>query len=159
MRDEEVARFTHRHFDEGFSFLLDYDEVQEWSLWLAKQERTARGEDLAPERVRAEFLAADVDGVLVGRVSIRYELNDFLAARGGHVGYGVLAEHRGRGYATAILRAALARLRAAGVHDVLVTVDDTNVASIRTIERRGGRMESVVTDDQGHRIRRYWCTD
>ena len=37
--------------------------------------------------VPATFLVADVDGVLVGRTSIRHELDEFLAREGGHIGY------------------------------------------------------------------------
>ena len=37
----------------------------------------------------------------------------------------------------------------------LVTCDDTNVASIATIDRCGGVFESIV-EDQGLRKRRYW---
>lgn len=32
-----------------------------------------------------------MDAQLIGRTSIRFEFNDFLAQRGGHIGYGVLA--------------------------------------------------------------------
>ncbi len=39
--------------------------------------------------VPSSYLVAVVDGKIVGRVSIRHQLNDFLRAYGGHVGYGV----------------------------------------------------------------------
>lgn len=42
--------------------------------------------DVPPNRVPATFLVAAVDGTLVGRVSIRHELDDFLANFGGHIG-------------------------------------------------------------------------
>ena len=61
----------------------------------------------ADGHVPSTFLVADVGGVIVGRTSIRHELNEFLAREGGHIGYGVLAEHRRRGYATEILRHSL----------------------------------------------------
>jgi predicted acetyltransferase len=57
--------------------------------------------------VPATFLVAEVDRALVGRVSIRHELNAFLADVGGHIGYGVRPRYRGRGFATEILRQAL----------------------------------------------------
>jgi hypothetical protein len=57
----------------------------------------------------------DVGGELIGRASIRYELNDFLTNFGGHIGYGVLGPHRGCGYATGILRQTLMIARAEGV--------------------------------------------
>jgi predicted acetyltransferase len=39
---------------------------------------------------------------------------------------------------------------------VLVTCDDTNVASAAVIERVGGRLDSVFEDSDGQRYRRYW---
>jgi len=75
---------------------------------------------------------------------------------GGHIGYGVLREHRRRGYATEILRQSLVVARAEGVDRVLVTCADDNVASVRVIERCGGVLESVIDGIQHARTRRYW---
>jgi predicted acetyltransferase len=44
-----------------------------------------------------------------------------------------------------------------GINRVLVTCDDDNVGSIRTIERNGGVLENVVTGpDLATPKRRYW---
>ncbi|MBO0922081.1 GNAT family N-acetyltransferase [Cellulomonas sp. zg-ZUI222] len=100
------------------------------------------------------FLVADIDGLIVGRVSVRHWLTPALAEAGGHIGYGVLPEHRRRGYATAMLRDALGVARSVGVRDALVTCDDDNVGSLRTIERCGGVLQDVVHGD-GRTTRRY----
>ena len=93
----------------------------------------------------------------MGRVSIRFELNEFLSRVGGHVGYGVAPSHRRKGYASEILTQALVLLRADGVDRVLVTCDDSNVASANTIERHGGVLDSIVPPDGDEEaIRRYW---
>jgi predicted acetyltransferase len=57
-------------------------------------------------------LVADVAGEIVGRTSIRHQLNDFLEREGRHIGYGVLPGHRRRGYATEIPRQSLVITRA-----------------------------------------------
>ncbi|AXT84576.1 GNAT family N-acetyltransferase [Aeromicrobium sp. A1-2] len=101
-------------------------------------------------------LVADVDGVVVGRCSIRYELNDFLSTLGGHVGYAVRPQFRGRGYATEILRQAVLILRDRGVEHILVTCDDDNVASAKVIQANGGVLESVVPGLADIPKRRYW---
>jgi predicted acetyltransferase len=127
-----------------------------WAEWTALMKRHRQGIDLPEYRVRGAFLAADVDGQLVGRASIRFELNDFLAARGGHIGYGVLPAFRQRGYATAILNQSIEIARNEGVGAILVTCDDSNVASAKVIERCGGVLENTTFDDDGVGFRRYW---
>jgi len=51
----------------------------------------------------------------------------------------------------------LPKARALGLDRVLVTCDDTNLASARTIEKAGGVLEDVRDTELG-RTRRYWIT-
>jgi predicted acetyltransferase len=97
-----------------------------------------------------------VGGELVGRSSIRFELNEFLRHKGGHVGYAVRPAFRRRGHATEILRQSLVIARAGGVDAVLVTCADDNVGSAAVIERCGGVLEGVVADAGHAAFRRYW---
>lgn len=155
LEDEAALRRLHAQLqEEDFDFLLA--EGEDWGTVLAEIDREARGVDLRPGRVRAEFLVAEVDGVIVGRTSIRYALTDLLREVGGHVGYVVAPEFRRRGHATEILRLSLERLAGAGVDRVLVTCDDTNLGSIRTIESCGGVLEDVRDVGGTVRKRRYW---
>jgi len=157
--DDEVAALAAwvRFRGTGFDFFPpEFDPLMPWARWTDVLERYRRGVDLPENRVRSALLAADVDGQLVGRVSIRFELNEFLATRGGHVGYGVIPEFRRKGYATAILRESVEILRSEGVTSVLVTCDDSNTVSASVIERCGGVLESVIADDDGVAFRRYW---
>jgi predicted acetyltransferase len=141
---------------EHFLFGVGYSVGLDWTQYLDILEAERRGVDLPPDRVAATFLVADVDGQIVGRTSIRHELNEHLAREGGHVGYGVLVEHRRRGYATEILRHSLVVARAVGIDRVLVTCDDGNVGSVRVIERCGGVFESLIDVEDGPPKRRYW---
>jgi predicted acetyltransferase len=94
---------------------------------------------------------------IVGRVSIRFTLNEYLAHAGGHIGYGVRPAWRRQGHATAILRRSIEVARAGGVGRLLVVCDDDNIGSAAVIERCGGVLESVVTpDDDTSPFRRYW---
>lgn len=104
----------------------------------------------------ATFFVADVDGALVGRVSIRHELNDFLVNFGGHLGYGVRPAHRRRGHAGKMLRQALVFARSAGLGRVRVTCDVGNGVSASIIERAGGVLEDVRVAPDGIGKRRYW---
>ena len=142
---------------EHFTFGLGYEEGTAWPDYLAALEHWRQGRDLPNGFVPNTFLVADVDGEIVGRTSVRHELNEFLAHEGGHIGYGVVPEHRRRGHATEILRQSLIIARAAGVERVLIACDDDNVASVTIIEHCGGVFDSLVESAEGGRpTRRYW---
>jgi predicted acetyltransferase len=117
-----------------------------------------RGENLPANHVPSTFLFAFDGTRIVGRVSIRHTLNSYLERFGGHIGYVVVPEYRRQGYATAILRQSLEIARQKlGLKRVLVTCDDDNVGSIKTIEKNGGALEStVIGPDVDKPKRRYW---
>ncbi|MCC7043808.1 MAG: GNAT family N-acetyltransferase [Acidobacteria bacterium] len=126
--------------------------------YLEVLEEQERGLNLAPGYVPTTFLFAFAGERIVGRVTIRHTLNDLLQRNGGHIGYVVVPACRRRGHATAILAAAL-RIAGEryGLRRVLLTVDDDNVGSIRTIEKNGGVFEGMVNGMAGDRPkRRYW---
>ncbi|MGO9082549.1 MAG: GNAT family N-acetyltransferase [Streptosporangiaceae bacterium] len=159
-RPEDEAAFRAAHevmAAEGFTFGLSLEPGMRWEAYLATLDERRRGVRVPGGWVSGTLLVADVAGQIVGRSSIRYELNDFLRREGGHIGYCVLPPGRRRGYATAILAQSLVIARAAGVDRVLVTCDDDNAGSRTVIERCGGRLENVVTGTpDGRRVRRYW---
>src|SRR3954447_2300269 len=127
LNDEREALQAHAELADGaFPFLLDDTQGQSWEAYVARLEEVRRGIDLAPGRVAATFLVGEVDGHIVGRVSIRHELNEFLASYGGHIGYAVRPAFRRRGYATQLLRHGLVVAHGLGIHRALVTCDVGN---------------------------------
>lgn len=107
-----------------------------------------------PGRVKCSyFWILDDDGNLVGFLALRRSLNDFLLEQGGHIGYSVRPSRRREGHAGRALALSLGEAARLGLERVLVTCDETNVASRRTIERGGGRYE-----DSREGRRRYWIT-
>jgi predicted acetyltransferase len=157
----EEAEFLHAHRATSPTvrhFLHYYEEGMSFSRYLEVLAEQERGENLPPNHVPATFLFAFAGTRIVGRVSIRHALTPFLERFGGHIGYVVVPEHRRQGYATAILRQSLQIARQKlGLRHVLVTCDADNVGSIKTIEKNGGVLESVVTVPDGDKPkRRYW---
>jgi len=160
-REEEEREFLRAHratTPDVPNFLHYYEEGMPLARYLEVLAQRARGEHLPPHHVPETFLFGFVDSRIVGRVSIRHELNDFLLRAGGHIGYVVVPEFRRQGYATAMLaRSVEIARRDLGIDRVLLTCDDDNVASIRTIEKNGGVLEDVVTGpDLPKARRRYW---
>ena len=141
---------------DGFTFALHLDDGDDFEEWCDRIARHARGEVGGSGLVPGDFLLAEVNGAIVGRASIRHELNESLLREGGHVGYAVRPGFRRRGHATEILAQSLDRLRSLGVHRVLVTCDDDNEGSISLIERAGGELEDRVERQPGSSVRRYW---
>jgi predicted acetyltransferase len=157
--DDEVAAVAAHAalLTEDFSFLLDFNPGESWNGYLRRLAERSRGMAVVDGWVPSTFLLAVVGGDLVGRVSIRHELNAQLSVVGGHIGYGVVAAHRRRGHATGILRQALVVARSLGVDRALLTCDDDNTGSATVIERCGGILDSVVAEPgTGTAVRRYW---
>ena len=117
------------------------------------------GRSLPERHVPSSVLFGFVGPVIVGRLSFRHALNEFLLREGGHIGYVVVPEHRRRGYAREMLRQGLNRARTAGLERVLVTCDEDNPASRHIIEQAGGGYEdSYFAPEKPASVRRYWIT-
>lgn len=88
-------------------------------------------------------------------IQVRHRFNDYLAEYGGHIGYSVRPDERRKGYAKWMLAHVLPEARKIGLDRVLVTCDDDNEGSSRTIEANGGVFERK-TELEGDILRRYW---
>jgi len=117
----------------------------------------AKGINMAPGRVQHTMLYGFVGGEIIGRLSVRHVLNDYLRKRGGHIGYAVAPRFRKKGYATEMVRQGIAFCRGLGLSEVMITCLDTNVPSYKIIESFGGRLQDTVWDEEDSEIRRrYW---
>jgi predicted acetyltransferase len=119
----------------------------------------SKGLHIPSEHVPCTFLFAfNADDELVGRTSIRHELTDHLLSVGGHIGYGVVPEHRKKGYATLILAESLNYIKTniKELKKVLVTCDEGNIGSEKTIEKNLGVLENIIDMPNGSRKKRYW---
>ena len=95
-------------------------------------------EKVQPGRVpQTVFWVIDRENRVVGMVKMRHYLNDRLRDRGGHIGYFIKREKRGKGYGKESLRQALVELRKLGEERSLLTVDLDNQALISVIKANG----------------------
>ena len=94
---------------------------------------------------------------VLGGISLRHGLNDWLINVGGHIGYGVRPSERRKGLASWALGLMLDEARKIGLDRVLITCRITNVASAKTIEKAGGVFEDIRGTGPDE-VRRYWIT-
>lgn len=154
--DEQAVLAAHETLaEDDFVFALGYDPSRPFHELVTYHENLARGIEVPDGRVPATFLLAVVGADIVGRVSIRHTLNDFLAAEGGHIGYAVLPGFRGQGYATEVLRQACTIAASLGISSALLVCEERNLASITVIERCNGALRDHVVSAQGVPLRRY----
>lgn len=116
-----------------------YNRFPDYVATLRERETVA-----PPHFVRGRTYWAVCDEEVLGRIGLRYELNEFLASHGGHIGYIVRPSARGKGVAKAMLAYDLTTPKAKAIGRLLLTCDDGNLASERTIIANGGVYESTV---------------
>jgi predicted acetyltransferase len=134
------------------------EDVATVAEWLANIEMNSCEETVRKGLVPATtFLAVrEVDNQLVGMIDIRHRLNDYLLNFGGHIGYSIRPTARRKGYATAMLRLALAYCHETlKLEKVLITCDKENIASAKTIIANGGLLENEIQEEQ-RTTQRYW---
>lgn len=162
LTDESVLRLAFRELEaEGTQkFLLhEFDgDGTDFESYIEAVNQYSSGRDLPADKVQDTFLIAEVDGDVIGRISIRHALNDFLFKYGGHIGYMVRPAFRRRGYASEMLQQALLITTELGINEVLITCNDDNLGSIKVIEKHGGVLENKV-DEDGKLLRRYWINN
>lgn len=152
---DDWGRGTHQD-GSGLTPEDDVDSAEGFAGWVRRLLLQSDPAHLPPAgRVPATYWWVVEDGEVLGAISLRHELNDFLARAGGHIGYGIRPSARRRGLAGWALAQVLVTAREMGLERVLVTCADTNVPSARTIEGAGGVLQDLAVTELGP-TRRYW---
>ena len=146
--------FSYNSAIHGTGFLDRYLESSGYEEWLDEIRYLEFNSDSSKVSASTFFMVDDND-FIIGMVNIRHTLNDKLLFHGGNIGYSIRPTKRGNGYAKIALFLALKECFSLGLTRVLITAEDNNVPSYRTIEALGGVMENKVLDD-GKYFRRYW---
>lgn len=154
-----VAEFDGGHIDGGGFDPGMVPDRAACEAFVQKAERYATpGAALPGGHVPCDHFWITEGDRVVGFIAFRRELNDYLRRFGGHIGYSVIPSRRREGIVREALSLVLRRARAEGYDRVMLTCDDDNVGSIRTIEGAGGELEDVIDPPEAGapRVRRYW---
>lgn len=119
--------------------------------FLEKLYNSARNINIEPGKVRSTTYWAYDGQELIGIGRLRGELTQNLLKHGGHCGYYVRPEYRGKGYASAIMWGLKEMARQKGIGRLLLTCDVENLASAAVIIKNGG-VEDVIFENN----RRFW---
>ena len=136
--------------ENGFMNPMAGKSVEEFGAWLVRQEASAQKKEIEDGwRVPQAIFWLYAGEKPVGMGKLRYFLTDALRFSGGHIGYAVVPEERGKGYGKQLLRHMLSEAEQRSISPVLVTIHEDNAASIATALSCGGR----ISDEDDRRVR------
>jgi predicted acetyltransferase len=136
--------------------------AEDWPAFVRFCADDASGRLVTPDRVpQTTYILTRVtpDGarMALGVSKLRHYLTPALEDVGGHIGYAIRPDERGKGYGTLILAMTLPHARALGLARVLLTCDTANIRSARVIMGNGGVLTSEGHSPlTGARHSRYW---
>ena len=108
-----------------------WKRAKDYEDWLKIVERQEDVANLPAGWVPAiQFLSFDETGLPLGFLALRLSLNDKLFVEGGHIGYSIRPNQRGKGYGKEQLRLGLAEARKQGLERVLITYEQRDRKSV-----------------------------
>lgn len=130
---------------ENRAYGYNFDEFCEY---VSECEKHSRGLDLpegyVPDTV---FILEDDEENYVGIFNLRHFLNEFLANGPGHIGYGISAKYRQKGYGTEGLRLTLVKAKEMGIEEAYLSCYKDNAGSLKVQLNNGG---VIHHEDENH---------
>ena len=156
---QEIIDFDEDNDDRfaGCSSLGDCRSAEEWinlCVMMKSAETVSKTGFTVPAHT---YLAVrKSDNRIVGVIDLRHHIDHpILGTWGGHCGYSVRPAERGKGYAKEMLRLNIMNAAKLGIERMLVTCDEGNIASKKTILANGGVFEKTIEVD-GVKMKRFW---
>ncbi|MES2651665.1 MAG: GNAT family N-acetyltransferase [Bacteroidota bacterium] len=160
-KDSYLYAIKEYHQENFLTEKLDYDEIKNnFNEYLKRIEDMKTGENVPPTfSPQSEFWLINEENEYVGTLKIRHVLNNpTLLNVGGHIGYFIRPSFRKFGYGSIILELGLKEAKQIGLEKILITCDETNLASKKIIEKNGGIFESIFHYDNKIPRLRYWIS-
>ena len=121
---------------------------EQFRVWLGKKQQEAEMKEIEGGwKVPTTTFWLYADGVPVGFGKLRHFLTDALRKAGGHIGYGIAPQHRGKGYGNEILRLLIREAAGMGIDKVLLTIRLDNEAS-KAVALASGGVIAEKTDER-----------
>jgi predicted acetyltransferase len=127
--------------------------LDEFPEYLMRHAKGAHSVNLPENRVPQTTYWLEEEGTILGMIKLRHYLNEGLLEHGGHIGYMIHPDQRGKGYGKKMLALALEKSRLKGLDSVLITCNQDNYGSRGIIEANGGRLWK-----ESDKSRWYWIT-
>lgn len=132
--------------------------LEDFSAFVQELQDEAQGIALPPGVVPQQtYWLANEEDTLLGEIRLRPHLTPPFEQHNGHIGYNIRPSQRNKGYATCQLALVLDEARQLGLSRVMLTIDGDNPASVRVIEKNGGRLDwQRVEPETGETLSCYW---
>ena len=142
--EKEALKFKQEFIDYGTPIINGselLDQMDSYDEWLKSVSNNTSPDTVNPAWVVTDtYFAFDENSRMVGIIDFRHTLNDFLKDFG-HCGYSVRPSERRKGYATEMLSLIIKRASDLGYDKLQLGVERSNIASIKTITKNGGKLE------------------
>lgn len=136
----------------------EYQKItaENFADWILKMQREEMVVDDPDSSTYDRYFALVDEDHFAGVVSCRWQIEKGdLRQTAGHIGYAVAPSFRGHHLAEKLLRFALEKYKQRGIYHVMISADEENLASRKTIEKCAGKLEEMLEFD-GHRLCHYW---
>ena len=135
--------------ENGFQNNVNGLSYEEYKSWLVKKAQEPELDGIVDGwKVPSTTYWLYADGVPVGFGKLRHCLTDALQKAGGHIGYGIAPQHRGKGYGKELLRLLIGEAYNRGIDKILVTIRLDNKPSQAVALANGG----VITEQTDERL-------
>jgi predicted acetyltransferase len=162
---DEIRAFKQEFIDynvefNGVSGLYKYADLSAWITHCRDMESRDYAESLGYVEGEQFMLMNEGETRILGMIAFRHYLNQSLEKTGGHIGYSIRPSEQRKGYGKAMLSLCLDKCNSLGLEKVLITCDDDNVGSRKTIISNGGIFDGKVYAETRY-VERYWvpCGD